>query len=57
MGLLMLYFALDFFLATPGISIHQQGIEPRPPAVEAWSLNHGSTREISVIFKLINTYF
>ena len=53
----MLYFALDFFLATPGISIHQQGIEPRPPAVEAWSLNHGSTREISVIFKLINTYF
>ena len=52
----MLDFAVDFFLATPGISVPQQGIELRPPAVEAWSLNHWSTREIPVIFKLINIY-
>ena len=28
-----------------GILVPQPGIEPVPPAVEAWSLNHWTTRE------------
>ena len=34
-----------FFLATPwGILLPWPGIEPAPPSVEAWSLDHWSTR-------------
>ena len=40
-----------FFLATLcGILVPQPGIEPVPPAVEAWSLNHWTTREVLVYF-------
>ena len=38
-----------FFLATPQsmqILVPQPGIEPMPPAVEAWSLNHWTAREV-----------
>ena len=38
-----------FFLATRqacGILVPQPGIEPAPPAVEAWNLNHGTAREV-----------
>ena len=41
---------LFFFLATPqmarGVSVHQPGVEQAPPAVEARSLNHWTTREV-----------
>ena len=29
-----------------GILVPQQGIRPMPPALEAWSLNHWTTREV-----------
>ena len=29
-----------------GILVLQPGIEPVPPAVEAWSLNHWTSREV-----------
>ena len=29
-----------------GILVHQPGIEPVPPAVEAWSPNHWTAREV-----------
>ena len=29
-----------------GIAVPQPGIEPMPPALEARSLNHGTTREV-----------
>ena len=29
-----------------GILVPRPGIEPRPPAVEAWSLNHWTAREV-----------
>ena len=32
-----------------GILVPQPGIEPTPPAVEAQSLNHWTTREVPVI--------
>ena len=35
------------FLAVPcGILVPQPGIEPIPPAVNMWSLNHRTTREV-----------
>ena len=33
-----------------GILVPQPGIEPVFPAVEAWSLNHWTVREILIIF-------
>ena len=37
-----------FFFCHPacGILVPQPEIEPVPPAVEAWSLNHWTTREV-----------
>ena len=32
-----------------GILLHQPGIKPMPPALEAWSLNHWTTKEVSTI--------
>ena len=29
-----------------GILVHQPGMEPAPPAVEAWRLNHWTTRAV-----------
>ena len=31
-----------------GILVPQPGIKPMPPAVEVWSLNHWTTREVPV---------
>ena len=31
-----------------GILIPRPGIEPMPPALEAWSLNHWTTREVPI---------
>ena len=46
-------FSFFFFLtflwprhAARGILVPQPGLEPTPPAVEAWSLNHWTTREV-----------
>ena len=33
-----------------GIIVPQPGIEPMPPAVEAWSLNHWTAREVPKFF-------
>ena len=44
--------AQDFFLiswplsAVSGILVPQPGVEPAPPALEAWSFNHLATREV-----------
>ena len=35
-----------------GILVTQPGIEPRPPALEAWSLNHWATIEVSGVVSL-----
>ena len=38
-----------FFLTAPStceILVPQPGTEPGPPALEAWSLNHWTTKEI-----------
>ena len=32
-----------------GILVPQPGIEPVPPAMEAWRLNHWTTREVPLI--------
>ena len=40
---------LFFFLAAPHnmwIVVPQPGMEPIPPALEVWSLNHQTTREV-----------
>ena len=44
-----------FFLATPwGILFPWPGIEPEPPVMEAWSLNHWSMREVPPFSWLYN---
>ena len=43
---------IDFGLSAWGILVPWPGIEPVPPAVEAWSLNHWTTREVPAIFDL-----
>ena len=35
-----------------GILVPQPGIEPMPPAVEAWRLNHGAAREVPKLYFL-----
>jgi len=47
-GCMFLYF---FGHRACGILVPQQGIKPMPPAVEAWTPNHWTTREILVAFK------
>ena len=54
---LFIFFLLIFFFfflphhATCGILVPQIGIEPRPPAVEAWSPNHGTTlQDVKIAF-------
>ena len=45
-----------FFLVAPlacGILVPQRGIKPTPPAVEARSLNHWTTRETPRLLLLI----
>ena len=37
-------------LVAHGILVPQPGIEPMPPALEVWSLNHWTTREVSRSF-------
>ena len=36
-----------------GISVPRPGIEPAPPAVEAWNLNHWIAREVPIFFFLL----
>ena len=42
-----------------GILVPHPGIEPAPPAVEAWSLNHQTAREVPglIYFKTRNLCF
>ena len=42
------FFVFTFWLhrAAGGILVPQPGIQPAPPAVEAWSLNHWAAREV-----------
>ena len=39
-------FIFQLHYAACGILAHQRGIKPMPPALEAWSLKHWSTREV-----------
>ena len=53
---LSLFLKLIFkLLAMPcGMFIPQPGIEPIPPAVEAWNVNHWTTRKVPhLIFRLL----
>ena len=48
-------FLFFFFFFWPhyraaGIRVSQTGIEPKFPALEAWTLNHWTTRKSSVFF-------
>ena len=50
---LYVYLLFFFFFFWPyhmacGLLVPQPGIEPVPPAVEAWSLNHWMAREVPV---------
>ena len=40
--------------STHGILVPQPGMEPMPPAVEAWSLNHWTFREVLFFFSNLN---
>ena len=47
------FFFLKFFgcaMWHVGITVPQPGIEPMPPAVEAWNLNHWTAREVPKFF-------
>ena len=52
----MTFVCVDFvfwlWLTACGILVPPPGIEPMTPAVEAWSLNHCTTKEVSVILFL-----
>ena len=53
---------LFFFFFWPcrtacGILVPQPGIKPMPPAVEAWSLNHWTAREVPVLHSLLPFLF
>ena len=41
-----LYHLLFFFFTASGILVPQPWIKPEIPAVEAWSLNHWTAREV-----------
>ena len=47
----------DFFfgcvLGHAGVLIPQPGFEPRPSTVEAWSLNHWTTREVPEVMHIL----
>ena len=51
-----LFFSFFFFLwpchVEGGILAPRPGIEPVPPAVEAWSPNHWTAREVPVVSQL-----
>ena len=49
---LVFYFIFCFWLhcAAYGILGPEPGMESSPPAVEAWSLNHWTTREVSSVY-------
>ena len=47
------------FLATPlgcRILVPWPGTEPVPPAVEAWSLNHWTTREVPILYVVLHIW-
>ena len=52
---LFFFFFLTFWLCllARGILVPRPGIEPAPPAVEAQSLNHRSTREMPAVLELL----
>ena len=55
-GLSLPQFSFLFFWlyhAASGILVSQPGMEPGPPALEAWSLNHWTTGNPSVFFSLM----
>ena len=54
----ILFIYLYFGHAARGILVPQPGIEPAPPAVKAWSLNHWTSREVPDMywFKLLSLW-
>ena len=59
--ILLLLFCLGFFGCTArGILVPRPGFEPACPAVEAWSLNHWTAREvpkIHILYFIYKIYF
>ena len=56
---LFIYLLLLFFWsrqAAGGILVPRPGIEPAPPAVEAQSLNHWTTREVQLHIYLLDAH-
>ena len=53
-----LVFLFNFWLHCMAcrILVPRPGIEPTPPAVEAWSLNHWTTREVPYLVFHSNEY-
>ena len=43
---ILFFFFFYYNHAACQIVVPQPGIEPAPPALEAWSLNHGTTSEV-----------
>ena len=43
------------WLVCAGILVPSLGIEPMPPAMEVWSRNHGTAREVSVAILIEDT--
>ena len=46
---LFIYFFIYGRTAACGILVSRPGIEPVPPAVEAWSPNHWTTKEFPLL--------
>ena len=54
---LFFFFYFWLHLAACGISVPRPGIEPVPPASEAWSLNHWAAREFQPFSLFFPTLF
>ena len=52
-----LFFSFGHTMQHVGISVPQPGLEPMPPAVEAWSPNHWTTREFPDISSFLMKEF
>ena len=50
--LLLFFFLAELHIAVFGILVSQLGIKLMPPAVEAQSLNHRTTREVLIMLDL-----
>lgn len=47
---IFLIYAYIFGHTVQHVGVLRSGVEPRPPAVKGWSLNHRPTREVPKVF-------